>query len=212
MGRLLRLSSSGTFQVFVGSMSWIGLVRIMAGFGSAPMAGYTVAIRLVLFALLPAFGLSNAAATMVGQSLGASNAGRAEEAVWTAARYNLAFLGATAVLFIAVAPWIVSAFTRDPAVATVAVFGLRTVAAGFPAYAYGMVLTQSFNGAGDTWTPTLINLGIFWAFEIPFAWLLATRTGLGYRGVFIAVTASYSALALVSAVLFKRGRWRTTLV
>ena len=208
MLRMLRMSVNGTFQVLVGSMSWIGLVRIMAGFGSVAMAGYTIAIRLVIFALLPAWGLGNAAATMVGQSLGAGNPERAERSVWTAARFNFFFLGSMGLLFELFAPLIVSAFTADHAVADVAVFGLRTVGAGFPLFAYGMVLTQAFNGAGDTWTPTKINLGVFWLFEIPLAWLMAERLGVGSRGVFIAVLAAYAVLAAVSAVLFRRGGWK----
>jgi putative MATE family efflux protein len=208
MARMVRMSGSGTFQVLVGSLSWIGLVRITASFGSIAMAGYTIAIRIVLFALLPAWGLGNAAATMVGQSLGAKNPERAERSVWTAARLNVAFLGGMGVLFIAFAPAIISAFTKDAGVAAVAVFGLRTVAAGFPLFAFGMVLTQAFNGSGDTWTPTKINLGVFWAFEIPFAWFLATRGGFGYEGVFVAVLAAYTVLAAVSSVLFRRGKWK----
>jgi putative MATE family efflux protein len=209
MASLLRLSGHGTFQVLVGSMSWIGLVRLMAGFGSAAMAGYTIAIRLVLFALLPAWGLSNAAATLVGQSLGAKKPDRAEAAVWKSARYNLVFLGATGLLFVLFAPAIVRAFTTQADVAEAAVYGQRAIAAGFPLFAFGMVLTQSFNGAGDTATPTWINLGVFWAFEIPVAWWLSSRTGLGYRGIFLAVLAAYGLLAAVSAVLFRRGKWRT---
>jgi putative MATE family efflux protein len=208
MARMVRMSGNGTFQVLVGSMSWIGLVRIMAGFGSIAMAGYTIAIRIILFALLPAWGLGNAAATMVGQSLGAKNPERAERSVWTAARLNVAFLGSMGVLFLLFARVIVSAFTKDAGVADVATFGLRTVAAGFPLFAFGMVLTQAFNGAGDTWTPTKINLGVFWLFEIPFAWVLAERTGVGYRAVFIAVLSAYVVLAVVSALLFKRGSWK----
>jgi putative MATE family efflux protein len=208
MARMVRMSGNGTFQVLVGSMSWIGLVRIMAGFGSVAMAGYTISIRIILFALLPAWGLGNAAATMVGQSLGAKNPARAEKSVWTAARYNMVFLGGMAVLFIVFARTIVSAFTKDAGVADVAAFGLRVVAAGFPFFAFGGVVTQAFNGAGDTWTPTKINLCVFWLFEIPFAWMLATQTGLGYRSVFIAVTAAYTLLAGVSATFFRRGGWK----
>jgi putative MATE family efflux protein len=207
MGRLARMCAAGTFQIFVSSAAWMGLVRVLAGFGSAAVAGYTIAIRIVIFAILPAFGMSNAAATMVGQSLGASNPDRAETAVWSAARYNLIFLGALGVLFVAFAPMIVGAFTTDPEVARVAVFGLRTIAIGFPMFAYGMVLTQSFNGAGDTWTPTWINLGVFWVFEIPLAFLLA-RTPATWKGVFLAVTIGYSMLAIVSALLFRRGKWK----
>ena len=207
--RILRLAMNGTFQVLVGSLSWIALVRLMATFGSAAMAGYTIAVRMVMFALLPAWGLGNAAATMVGQALGAANPERAESAVWTAARYNVVFLGLMGLLFFVCAPLIVKAFTEDAAVSNVAVFGLRTMAAGFPFFAFGMTLTQSFNGAGDTVTPTRINIGVFWIFEIPMAWLLAERTNLGSRAVFIAVLTAYSLLALVSTIMFKRGRWRT---
>ncbi len=209
MLRLLRLSLNGTFQVLVSSLSWIGLIRLMAAFGSGPMAGYTIAIRLVLFAILPAWGLSNAAATLVGQSLGAGKPDRAEQAVWQAARYNLAFLGGLGLLFQLLAPWIVGAFTSDPQVAPVAIFGLRAVAAGFPFFAFGMVLTQAFNGAGDTATPTWINLGVFWLFQLPLAWALARQPSIGYRGIFLAVLAAYSLLAVVSAYLFRKGRWRS---
>jgi putative MATE family efflux protein len=212
MLRLLRLSATGTFQVLIGSTSWIGLVRILAGFGAAALAGYTIAIRIIVFALLPAFGLSNAAATLVGQSLGARDPERAERAVWTAARYNLVFLGSMGLLFIVFARTIVGAFTADPAVMEQAVFGLRTVALGYPAYAFGMTLTQSFNGAGDTWTPTLINLGVFWVWEIPLAWVMATKMGIGEHAIFLAVLIAYTTLAIVSAVLFKRGKWKRKVV
>jgi putative MATE family efflux protein len=212
MWRLVRLSSTGTFQILIGTTAWIGLVRILASFGSVAVAGYGIAIRIVIFAILPAFGLSNAAATMVGQSLGAGDPARAEQAVWTAGRYNLAFLGALGVLFVAGAPWIVAAFTAEPDVARVATLGLRIIALGFPLYAFGMVLTQSFNGAGDTWTPTCINLCVFWLFEIPLAWYLARQTGLAYRGAFVAIMVAYVALALVSAVIFRQGRWKLTRV
>jgi putative MATE family efflux protein len=209
MTRLVRMCAVGTFQILVGTTAWIGLIRILAGFGSAAVAGYTIALRIVIFALLPAYGLANAAATMVGQNLGARNPERAERSVWTAARYNLAFLGALGVLFLVLAPLIIAAFTRDPQVASIAGTGLRVIALGFPFYAFGMVLTQAFNGAGDTWTPTWINVFVFWLFEIPVAWLLSTRTGMGQTGVFVAITVAYSVLALVSSVLFRRGRWQT---
>jgi len=209
MGRLLRLSRNGTFQVLVGSLNWIVLVRLMSAFGSVAMAGYTIAIRLVIFGLLPAWGLSNAAATMVGQALGASNPDRAEASVWVAARYNVIFLGVMALLLFVGAPFIISAFTHEPAVADVASFGLRTIAVGFPAFAFGMVLTQSFNGAGDTVTPTWINIGVFWLFETPVAWALSTHSSFQWRAIFGSVLAAYTALAIVSAVLFRRGRWRT---
>ena len=209
IAKLARMCLSGTFQILAGSAAWIGLVRILATFGSASVAGYTVAIRIVIFAILPAFGLSNAAATMVGQALGAKDPARAEKAVWTAARYNLAFLGALGVLFIVFAPYIIAGFTPDPDVRPIATFGLRVVALGFPMFAFGMVLTQAFNGAGDTWTPTWINLGVYWLFQIPLAWWLAHQGGLGTDGVFWSITIGYAALVTVSAVLFRRGAWKT---
>jgi putative MATE family efflux protein len=207
--RVVRLSSSATVQVFIGMVSWIGLVRILAGFGSAALAGYTIGIRIVIFALLPSAGLSNAAATMVGQALGARKPERAERAVWTAGRYSMWFLGAIGVAFVLGAPWIVSIFTKEPEVARYAIATLRTVALGFPFYAYGMVLTQSFNGAGDTRTPTYVNLFVFWLFEIPLAWVLAYAFGFGPQGAFAAATVAFCTLAVVSAVLFRRGNWKT---
>ncbi len=208
MLQLLRLSGAGTFQVLVSVASWIGLVRILAGFGSIALAGYVIAIRIVLFALLPAWGLSNASATMVGQALGAQKPERAERAVWRAGAYNLLFLGALGAVFLLFAPSIVSVFTADPEVRRYAVDGLRIVSLGFPLYAYGMVLTQSFNGAGDTWTPTWINLGCFWLWELPLAFALARPLGLGPRGVYIALTTAFSLLAVVSGILFRKGRWK----
>ena len=208
MWRLVRLSASGTFQVFIGMASWILLIRVIAGFGSEALAGFTIGMRVIAFALLPSWGMSNAAATMVGQALGAGKPERAERAVWIAGRYNLYFLGVVCVAFIALAPQIVGLFSRDPGVARYGVDCLRIVATGFIFYAYGMVLTQAFNGAGDTWTPTLINLGCFWCFEIPLAWVLALKVGMGPHGVFLAMTLAYTSIAVVSAALFRRGTWK----
>lgn len=205
---LVRLSGAGMFQVFVGMASWIGLVRILASFGSAAVAGYTIGIRIILFALLPSWGLANAAATMVGQNLGAGKPDRAESAVKLAGRYNMVFLGLVSLVFVLGASVIVGWFTRDVAVAPIAANCLRIVSLGFVFYAWGMVLTNSFNGAGDTWTPTLINLGCFWALEIPLAWFLAEHTSAGPTGVFWAVTTAFSMVAVVSAILFKQGRWK----
>ena len=208
MRSVLRLSGSGTFQILIGTASYVGLVRILSVFGSDALAGYTIGFRVIIFALLPAFGLSNAAATMVGQNLGAGRPDRAERAVWTAALYNMIFLGSVGLVFFLAAGPIAGLFTTDPAVLLFAVSCLRIVSLGFLFYAVGMVLTQSFNGAGDTWTPTLINLGMFWLWEIPLAWWLAVHAGFGPSGVFIAMTVAYSTLAVVSAVLFRRGAWK----
>ncbi|MEM9557380.1 MAG: MATE family efflux transporter [Acidobacteriota bacterium] len=207
MVRIVRLSGSAIFQIFVSTASWIGLVRILAEFGSAVLAGYTIAIRVVLFAIFPSWGMSNAAATLVGQSLGADDPERAARAVWRASFYNLIFLGVTGLLFVAFAPQIVAVFTADPETAQWATLCLRIVALGFPFYAYGMVVTQSFNGAGDTWTPTWLNLICFWAFEIPAGYVLAKTFGIGPSGVFIAIAVAFSLLAVLSVILFRRGTW-----
>ena len=212
MLRLMKLSSSGTFQVMIGTASWIGLVRILASFGSTAIAGYTIAIRIVLFALLPSWGLGNAAATMVGQALGARKPERAERAVWMAAFYNLCFLGTVSLLFFFGARGIVGLFTHDPAVAEFARDGLRVIAIGFVLYAYGMVLSQAFNGAGDTWTPTWLGLFSFWLFEIPLAYVLALHLGLGPHGVFVAIPIAFSAYAIAALVMFRRGSWKTQAV
>jgi Na+-driven multidrug efflux pump len=145
----------------------------------------------------------------VGQALGAGKPERAEEAVWKAGFYNLLFLGTIGAIFVLFAPALVALFTSDPAVAVYAISCLRVVASGFLFYAYGMVLTQSFNGAGDTFTPTLINLGVFWLWEIPLAYFLAIHLGLGPSGVFWSITIAFSTLAVVSALLFRRGKWKT---
>ena len=212
IARVVKLSSAATFQVFVGMASWIGLVRILASFGSDALAGYTIGMRIVIFALMPSFGLSNAAATMVGQALGAKKPDRAESAVWTAGKYSAVFLGAIGLLFVIFARPVVGFFTQEAGVAFYGTAALRTVACGFLFYAYGMTITQSFNGAGDTRTPTYINLGVFWAFEIPLAWLLAHTFGFGPQGVFLAATLAFSLLAVVSAVLFRRGGWKLRVV
>ena len=212
MVKLLRLSGSGMFQVLIGTASWIGLVRILAGFGSTALAGYTIAIRIVLFALLPSWGMGNAAATMVGQALGARKPDRAEQAVWRAAFYNLCFLGVVGVIFVFGARGIVHLFTSDPAVAEYARTALRVIAIGFVLYAYGMVLSQSFNGAGDTWTPTWLGFFSFWLFEIPLAYLLAVHLGFGPFGVFTAIPIAFSVYAIAALVMFRRGGWKAKVV
>ena len=215
MLKLVRLSGAGTFQVFIGMASWVGLTRINASFGSDAVAGNTIGMRVIMFALLPSWGMSNAAATMVGQSLGARKPERAERAVWRAGFYNMCFLGVVGLAFIAFAGPIVRVFTQAGAGLAVehyAVACLRTIACGFLFYAYGMVLTQSFNGAGDTRTPTVLNLFVFWLWEIPLAYVLAIVFRMGPQGVFLAVTIAFSTLAVISALVFRRGRWKTRVV
>jgi len=212
IGRLIRLSGTATFQVFIGMASWIGLVRIISSFGSNAVAGYTLGIRVILFALLPSWGMANAAATMVGQALGARNPDRAERAVWQAGFYNMIFLGIIGLLFVLFAPQIIALFGPAPEVAHFGTDCLRIVAYGFLFYAYGMVLGQSFNGAGDTWTPTIINLFVFWFWEIPLGYFLSIRLNMGPDGVFLAITIAFSTLAVVSALVFRRGRWKQRVV
>jgi MATE family, multidrug efflux pump len=212
MARMIRLSGTGTFQVFIGMASWIGLVRILSSFGTNTVAGYQVGIRVILFALLPSWGMSNAAATMVGQALGAGKPDRAERAVWRAGFYNLIFLGSVGLIFVLFARQIIGLFTHDLNVVPYGVDCLRIVAYGFLFYAYGMVLTQSFNGAGATWTPTIINLFVFWLWELPLAYVLAKVVGLGPRGVFLSITIAFSTLAVVSALVFRRGKWKVKVV
>ncbi len=209
MGRLVRLSATATFQIFIGMASWIGLIRTISSFGSEALAGYTIGIRVIIFALLPSWGMANAAATMVGQSLGAGKPDRAERAVWRAGFYNMIFLGAVGLGFVSFARQIIGLFTIDPNIVPYGVDCLRIVAYGFLFYAWGMVITQSFNGAGDTWTPTIINLFVFWLWELPLAYVLAISFGLGPRGVFLAIMISFSTLAVVSALMFRRGTWKT---
>ncbi len=212
MARLLRLSSTATFQVFIGMASWIGLIKTIAKFGDNAVAGYTIGVRVLVFALLPSWGMANAAATMVGQALGARKPDRAERAVWIAGFYNMICLGFVGLIFVVFTRQIISIFTDDPNVAYYAVDCLRIVAYGFLFYAYGMVLTQSFNGAGDTWTPTVINLIVFWLWELPLAYVLANVFQFGPRGVFISIMVAFSTLAVISAIVFRRGKWKTRVV
>ncbi len=209
MKSILRISGTATFQNFVGTASWMGLVRILTGFGSAAVAGNTIGIRIILFALLPSFGVSNAAATLVGQNLGAGKPDRAEAAAWKAGMYNTLCLGTVGTIFLIFAPQLIQFFTSDPDVARYGVRCLRIVAAGFLFYGYAMVLTASFNGAGDTRTPTLISLLCLWMWEIPLAWVLAHPLGFGPTGVFIAVSVAFSTMAVVSGWLFSKGMWKT---
>jgi putative MATE family efflux protein len=208
MMNMIRLSGTAVFQTLIATSSWVFLIRILASFGSAAVASCTIAIRIVMFVLLPSWGLSNAAATLVGQNLGAGRPERAEASVWRATWYNVVFLGVAGVVFFACADLIVSVFTTDPAVAPMAVRGLRIICGGFPFYAAGYVLTNAFNGAGDTVTPTLINVLCLWLGEIPLAYGLARTAGSGPEGVFWAIALAFSAMSLVSAAFFRRGRWK----
>jgi putative MATE family efflux protein len=208
MWKLLRLSLGGMLQYFVGTSSWILLIRMTAPFGSVVIAGYTVMLRIIMFALLPSWGMANAAATLVGQNLGAKKPERAERAVWLAGFYNMIVLGIVAILFVTFARQLVGVFTDDEAVKQVAASALRIISCGYIFYAWGMVAIQAFNGAGDTLTPTLINLFCFWACQLPIAWWLAFHTVLAHNGIFAAIAISQSAIAVIGMVAFRRGKWK----
>ena len=210
--RLLRLSLTGMLKFLVATASWIGLVRIIALSGSSALAGYTIALRIIVFAILPAWGMSNAVATLVGQNLGAAKPQRAERAVWVTGFYNMIFLAGVTVVFLVFAEPLVRLFTRDPGVIPYAADCLRLVSYGYVFYAYGMVMVQAFNGAGDTTTPTIINLFCYWLWQIPLAYALAVPLGLGAQGVFWAITVAESTIAVVGMLAFRRGRWKAVKV
>jgi Na+-driven multidrug efflux pump len=194
--------------MLIATASYIGLIRILATFGSIVLAGYVVSIRVVIFIILPAWGLSNAAATLVGQNLGAHKPERAERAVWLTGTWNMIFMAVITVVFVWFSPEIIGVFTDDSAISPYGVRSLRIISYGYIFYAWGMVAMQAFNGAGDTLTPTWINFFCFWMFQIPLAWVLAMPAGLGPTGVFWAIALSYSLSAVVGLVLFRRGRWK----
>lgn len=207
--RLLKVSAGGTGQFLIGSASWIVLVRIMSTFGSEAVAGYTIAIRLIIFTILPAWGMANAAATLVGQNLGAGFPDRAEKSVWRSAYLNMIFLAGVTVIFLVFAEPLLSIFTDDAAVLRNGEQCLQLVSLGYIFYAYGMVVSQSFNGAGDTRTPTIINFFGFWLFQIPLAYLLSIQFDFGTPGVYIAISVAESAIAVASIIIFRRGKWKT---
>lgn len=206
--RLLRVSATGMLQFFVATASWIGMVRILALFGSATVAGYTIAVRIIIFVLLPSWGFGNAAATLVGQNLGAGKPERAERSVWITGTTNMFFLGVVAVLFLLFGESIVGLFSRDPRVVPVAADCLRIVSYSYVFLAFGMVTIQAFNGAGDTTTPTWINFFCYWLLQIPLAYGVGVALNWGPRGVFSAITTAQIVLAAVGVLAFRRGSWK----
>ncbi len=206
----MRVSATGMLQFLLEQGSWLFIIRIVSLFGAAAVAGYTVAFRIISFAMLPSLGLSNAGATLVGQHLGANMPDRAKSSVWRTAMWNFAFLGSISILFILIAPVLVALFTSDPSARQTAAEGLRYFSAANLFFSFGLVFLQAFNGAGDTLTPTVINLFGFWLVEVPIAFLLARHTGLKARGVYIAIFSSQLLIVLASWLLFVRGRWLHT--
>ncbi len=208
LARLVQISVGGVGQFLIATASWIVIMRVVALYGSAPVAAYTIGLRLIEFALLPAWGLGNAAATLVGQNLGAGKPGRAEQTTWLAARCNAALMLVLGGAMVVAAPSVVALFSEDPEVMRYGTSCLRILGIGYPMYAVGMIVVQAMNGAGDTWTPSLLNLICFWLLEIPLAYALATGAGFGPNGVFWAIIISESTLTVLAVAVFRRGRWR----
>lgn len=208
IGQILNISLGGIGQNLIATSSWIGLVRIVSIFGSEAIAGYTIAMRIIIFALLPSWGISNAAATLVGQNLGAKKPERAERSVWLTAVVNMILLGIFGIVMVLFPDPFIHFFIKDTAVVESGIPGLRIVSIGFVAYALGMVLVNAFNGAGDTLTPTRINIVAFWIIEIPLAYLLAVKSGLDEKGVFVAIVIAESIMTLLSLYFFRKGKWK----
>lgn len=208
MFNLIKVSLGGIGQFLIGTSSWVFLMRIMSEFGSEVLAGYTIAIRVMMFTLMPAWGMSNAAATLVGQNLGAQKPDRAEQSVWKTGRYTAYFMGLVSLIYLVFATHIIELFNTQPDVVKYGSLCLRVLAAGYIFYAYGMVVIQSFNGAGDTKTPTYINFVCFWLFQLPFAYLTAITLDFGPIGVFASITAAEVLIAVIGIIWFKKGKWK----
>ena len=208
MVKLLKLSFGSIGQNLIGTTSWIALVRIISIFGSEVVAGYTIAIRIIGFTLLPSWGISNAASTLVGQNLGARKPARAEKAVWITGWINMILLSVIGLILVLFPETFIRVFIHDENVIKSGVLGLRIISIGFVAYGLGMVLVNSFNGAGDTSTPLKINIIAFWLVEIPLAWLLAIKAGFNEEGVFIAIVIAESLMTLIAWIVFRRGKWK----
>jgi Na+-driven multidrug efflux pump len=212
IGTLLRVASGSTGQYLIASASWIFMVFILGQIDKEVVAGYTIAIRIVIFCLLPSWGMANAAATLVGQNLGAGKPDRAERSAIRAGFFNMFFLGAIAIICLFGAGGLVGFFTQDPEVVKSGSMALRIIAGGYVFYGWGMILTQAINGAGDTFTPTLLNFVFFWLIEIPLAWLLAINLDWGETGVYWTIIIAESGMALAAFWVFKKGKWKTTQV
>ncbi|MEN2282977.1 MATE family efflux transporter [Algoriphagus sp. SE2] len=207
--KIMDIAIGGMGQFLIDSVSWIALTRMNAEFGSASLAGYTIAFRVLMFTLMPAWGLSGAAATLVGQNLGAKKVERAEKAVWLTTKYTVIFMGSVTGIYLLFHNQLAGFFTDIPEVQTIAAEGLWVIVLGYVFFAIGMVLTQAFNGAGDTKTPAYINIGVLWFLEVPLAYILAFPLGLGYSGIFIAIAFAHSFHAIVALYFFRKGKWKT---
>ena len=212
MLNLVKISLGGIGQFLIGTSSWVFLMRIMSEFGSEVLAGYTIAIRVMMFTLMPAWGMSNAAATLVGQNLGAGEPQRAEDSVWKTGKYTAIFMGIVSIIYLIFAKTIVGWFSDETEVVSNGALCLQVIAAGYIFYAYGMVIIQSFNGSGDTKTPTYINFVCFWVFQLPFAYLAAFTFDFGPKGVFWAITLAEVLIAVIGIIWFRKGHWKATKV
>ncbi len=212
MWNLIRVSLGGIGQFIIATSSWVILMRIMAMFGSEALAGYTIAVRIAIFSIMPAWGLASAAATLVGQNLGAGQPERAERSVWISGWYTMAFLGAIGLVFLAFPGELVRIFSQEPGVVAIGIDALRIFSIGYVLFSWEMVMVQAFNGAGDTYTPTLINFICFWLLELPLAYLLARQLAIGERGVYTAVVVAESVAGIIAIYLFRRGKWKTRTV
>ncbi len=212
MWRLLKVSGNGVLQFLISTASWTGLIRVVATFGSVPVAAYSVALKIFLFLLLPAWGFSGAAATLVGQCLGAKKPERAEAAVYKTGAYNTAYMAIVTFIFLVYARPLTSWFTSDLAVQDVAVIALRFLGGGNMIYAWGMTLIQAFNGSGDTRTPTVINFFAYWCFQLPLAYTLAVLLHWGPTGVFLSIPAAEAVMATSALIMFRRGAWKRKMI
>lgn len=205
---LINVASTAILQFLIASASWMVLIKIISDYGNTVISAYLVAIRLMMFFLLPAWGLSNAAATLIGQNLGAKQIERAEKSVWKTAKFNAIFMGTVSLLFLIGAEYFVGFIAADAEVAHIAATGLRIMSCGYIFYGIGMVMINAFNGAGDSRTPTWVNFFCFWCFQIPLAWLLCKKMDMGPNGVFMAIVISEVVITITSVIIFKKGKWK----
>ena len=209
MLNLIKVSLGGIGQFLIGTTSWVFLMRIISEFGSEVLAGYTIAIRVMLFTLMPAWGMSSAAAALVGQNLGAKKPERAEQSVWITSKYCAIFMGAVSIIYLVFAPQIIEMFNQTPDVVKYGTLCLRIMTAPFIFYGFGMIVLNAFNGAGDTKTPTYINFVCFWLLQLPFAYIVAITLDYGPVGVFWAIAVGEIAMTIISIIWFKKGHWKT---